>query len=159
MGLSSIGAPVGGAKFSSNNANPLQGLSQTAQLALQSIGIQSNAVGRVSIQKGQGTEVMQNGMLSVAKLPITPMLTQYLTTLGLVSTHVELALSIQGAETVANLKKKLKTLEEHATISDRLSELSQMIGLKEAQDGFIFVEENGGVVLVESAIEEIGEKE
>ncbi len=99
--------------------------------------------------------MLQTALTSLVQFQVSASQAHQLQQLGLITSQVQLAIAIQGSETVASLRKRLKDLEEDLAHSGKLVDVAALLGLSIQPDAVLLVEESGGMVLVDGSIREI----
>ncbi len=151
--MNSISPLSGGFRPQTTPVPGSSSMSSAVQSILNALSVSSANV-TLSTQPG-GQTTLQKGLSSLVTLQVSASQSHQLQQLGLVSSQVQLALAIKGSETVATLRKRLKELEEETLFSDRLGDVAAALGMSSHPDALLLVEESGGIVLVDQAIQSV----
>lgn len=137
-------------RTSSNNKIPPHLRTEGFQSVLKGLGINQNDILSLSLLKGfQGDLELKEIQL----LEINQQQTEVLNALGISNAH--LAIVLNSEDEIDKIKNRLKKIKETCMDEESKELLSLAFGIDIAHDGTIFTDAAGGVVVIQTGLEEI----
>ncbi len=158
MSLSPLGGnssrPSVSSSSVSSGAQTLKNLSPEFKSILTALNIDPSKVSHTTKQVGGNIlETIQKSVQEIQVIHITHEHAEALKGLGLVG--FELALVINTGDDLANIKKKLKKVQESMMDKTSLSQLTEALGLPSETEPLVMTDNQGGIMIIRSFVEEV----